>query len=250
MTESPSAKITAVKDECTKEHCFAAFDALYCALTNAPAIEPSFVDDKYPLFVTWNTRSRRGYHRLRGCIGNFSAMRIRSGIPEYALISAFEDHRFSPIRQDELEKLECEVSLLTNFENAEDYLDWTIGTHGIQITFQHPFYSAIPGSDSGTPVDSNASLSTSLLSSVWSSRPHEVTRRKYSATYLPDVMPAQQWTKLQAIDSAIRKAGWDGKITDELRRGIQVRRYQSSKACATWEEYVQWREGYPSSVRV
>jgi len=250
MSESPSAKITAVKDECTKEHCFAAFDALCYALTNAPAIEPSFVDDKYPLFVTWNTRSRRGYHRLRGCIGNFSAMRIRSGIPEYALISAFEDHRFSPIQQDELEKLECEVSLLTNFENAEDYLDWTIGTHGIQIAFQHPFYSAIPGSDSGTPVDSNTSSSTSLLSSAWSSRPHEVTRRKYSATYLPDVMPAQQWTKLQAIDSAIRKAGWDGKITDELRRGIQLRRYQSSKACATWEEYVQWREGQASSLRV
>jgi len=207
-------------------------------------------------------------------------MRIRSGIPEYALISAFEDHRFSPIRRDELEKLECEcveqgfasfffstvsisyhithilfptvirVSLLTNFEDAQDHLDWTIGTHGIQITFQHPFYSAIPGSDSGTPVDSNTSSSTSLLSFAWSSRPHEVTRRKYSATYLPDVMPAQQWTKLQAIDSAIRKAGWDGKITDELRRGIQLRRYQSSKAFATWEEYLQWREGQGSNDRV
>ncbi len=142
------------------------------------------------------------------------------------------------------------VSLLTNFENGEDYLDWTVGTHGIQITFQHPFYSAISGSDSSTPVDSNASSSTSLLSFAWSSRPQEVTRRKYSATYLPDVMPAQQWTKLQAIDSAIRKAGWDGKITDELRRGIQLRRYQSSKTSATWEEYVQWREEQGLSVRV
>lgn len=207
-------------------------------------------------------------------------MRIRSGIPEYALISAFEDHRFSQIRRDELEKLECEcveqtlphsflrsiyfttiftdmlfptiirVSLLTNFENTEDYLDWTVGTHGIQITFQHPFYSAIPGSDSGTAVDSSASSSTSLLSFAWPSRSHEVTRRKYSATYLPDVMPAQQWTKLQAIDSAIRKAGWDGKITDELRRSIQLRRYQSSKAFATWEEYVQWREGQGLGVRL
>jgi len=142
------------------------------------------------------------------------------------------------------------VSLLTNFENATDYLDWTVGTHGIQITFQHPFYSAISGSDSSTPVDSNASSSTSLLSFAWSSRPQEVPRRKYSATYLPDVMPAQQWTKLQAIDSAIRKAGWDGKITDELRRGIHLRRYQSSKAFATWEEYAQWREGQGLSVRV
>jgi AMMECR1 domain-containing protein len=142
------------------------------------------------------------------------------------------------------------VSLLTNFETAKDYLDWTVGTHGIQITFQHPFYSAIPGSDTSTPVDSTVSSSTSLLSFAWSSRPHEVSRRKYSATYLPDVIPAQQWTKVQAIDSAIRKAGWDGKITDELRRGIQLRRYQSSKAFATWEDYVQWREGQGLSVRV
>jgi AMME syndrome candidate gene 1 protein len=142
------------------------------------------------------------------------------------------------------------VSLLTNFEDTEDYLDWTVGTHGIQITFQHPFYSVMPGSDSSTPAESNTSSSTSLFSFAWSSRPHEATRRKYSATYLPDVMPAQQWTKLQAIDSAIRKAGWDGKITDELRRSIRLRRYQSSKACATWEEYVQWREEQGLSVQV
>jgi len=46
MSESVSAKTAAVKDECTKEHCFAAFDALYCALASASVIEPSFVDDK------------------------------------------------------------------------------------------------------------------------------------------------------------------------------------------------------------
>ena len=30
----------------TKEHCFHAFDALYCAITGSPPVEPKFVDEK------------------------------------------------------------------------------------------------------------------------------------------------------------------------------------------------------------
>jgi len=62
-----------------------------------------------------------------------------------------------------------------------------------------------------------------------------------SATYLPDVALEQGWTKLEAIDSAIRKAGWDGRITEELRRSINMRIYQSKKATVTWDEYWNWR---------
>lgn len=31
---------------CLPEHCFQAFDALYCALTNATPIDPTFPDEK------------------------------------------------------------------------------------------------------------------------------------------------------------------------------------------------------------
>lgn len=34
-------------------------------------------------------------------------MPIRDGIAQYALISAFRDHRFRKIEEDELESLEC-----------------------------------------------------------------------------------------------------------------------------------------------
>lgn len=68
-----------------------------------------------------------------------------------------------------------------------------------------------------------------------------MSKRKYTATYLPDVMPAQGWTKVETIDSAIHKAGWDGRINDELRRSVKLRRYQSSKVFVTWSEYVAWR---------
>lgn len=62
-----------------------------------------------PIFVTWNTRSSRPGRqpRLRGCIGTFEAVPIRQGLAEYALISAFEDHRFRRIEEQELETLEC-----------------------------------------------------------------------------------------------------------------------------------------------
>lgn len=45
--------------------------------------------------------------RLRGCIGNFEAQPIREGLSEFALISAFNDHRFRPIGVSELSSLEC-----------------------------------------------------------------------------------------------------------------------------------------------
>lgn len=54
-------------------------------------------------------------------------------------------------------------------------------------------------------------------------------------------MPEQGWTKIEAVDSAIRKAGWDGRITEDLRRSIKLRRYQSSKCEVGWNDFVAWR---------
>ncbi|KAG8834573.1 hypothetical protein FRC17_008242 [Serendipita sp. 399] len=159
-------------------------------------------------------------------------MPIRDGIAEYALISALEDHRFRPIQRSELEKLQCCVSLLTDFEAAANYLDWTVGVHGISITFTHPFYNAVPNNSSYTPLSSTP---TGVI-------PSGVAKKRYSACYLPDVIPAQGWTKVEAIDSAIRKAGWSGAINDEFRRSIQLKRYQSYKGTVAWAQYVEWRK--------
>jgi len=76
------------------------------------------------------------------------------------------------------------------------------------------------------------------------------TKRQLTATYLPDVIPEQGWSKVEAVDSAIRKAGWDGKITEEVRRSIRLRRYQSVKATALWDEYVEWRAANGDEVIV
>lgn len=88
-------------------------------------------------------------------------------------------------------------------------------------------------------MDSSA---PSPLSSSTSIPTRNTFKQKFTATYLPQIAPEQGWDKLETIDSAIRKAGWNGKITDDLRRSIKLRRYQSAKCSVTWEEYVEWRK--------
>jgi AmmeMemoRadiSam system protein A len=52
--------------------------------------------------------------RLRGCIGSLSPSEsLVEGILDHARAAAFQDTRFDPVRQDELERLAVEVSLLS-----------------------------------------------------------------------------------------------------------------------------------------
>nr|CDI56858.1 related to AMME syndrome candidate gene 1 protein [Melanopsichium pennsylvanicum 4] len=192
--------------------------------------------------------------RLRGCIGTFEPYPLAQGLAEYASISAFKDGRFNPISSTELCRLECCVSLLTGFEDCDDYLDWEIGTHGIYIHVPNPGLapkslltagnedsaSSSSGSGNSTPAVATAKksrFSKSSPSSSSSGGPAFLT-----ATYLPDVIPEQGWTKVEAIDSAIRKAGWDGRITQEIRKALRVRRYRSEKVQRTWHDYLAWKQ--------
>ena len=141
------------------------------------------------------------------------------------------------------------ISLLTDFEDATSYLDWTIGTHGIQISFTPPSTSP-SASDAPSPLSSAISLLSRPLASLSSSSHTSssqslfaAARRTLSATYLPEVAPDQGWEHIDAIDSAIRKAGWNGRISEDLRRSVRVRRYQSRKCVVGWDEFVAWREG-------
>lgn len=122
------------------------------------------------------------------------------------------------------------ISLLTDFEHGESYLDWTIGVHGISISFPHPSLAASPSSEAPSPYSSQASI------------PKITSHQTFSATYLPEVMPEQGWDKTEAVDSAIHKAGWRHRITEDLRRSIRLERYQSSQCSVTWDEYIQWRK--------
>lgn len=190
--------------------------------------------------------------RLRGCIGTFEPLPLKEGLKDYAEIAAFKDRRFSPISKKELPRLECGVSLLTRFEDCDDYLDWDIGTHGIYIHLPNPasippsLDSDVSSSSSGTssPTTTSTSARHSSSSSARRSEPRILT-----ATYLPDVMPAQGWTKVEAIDSAIRKAGYEGRITEATRKSLRVRRYQSEKCTKGADEWLKWREEQKAKAR-
>ncbi|TQE04509.1 hypothetical protein C1H46_009925 [Malus baccata] len=170
-----------------------------------------------PLFVTWKKVVNGGEPRLRGCIGTLEPRGLINGFRDYALTSALKDRRFSPIQAKEIPQLECTVSILTDYETASHYLDWEIGKHGIIIEFTDPDYN---------------------------------TRR--SATYLPEVAAHEGWTKTEAIDSLMRKSGYNGSITEPLRKSIRLTRYQSSLCTMDHNDYVSYiketRDRAPSLV--
>jgi AMMECR1 domain-containing protein len=61
--------------------------------------------------------------------------------------------------------------------------------------------------------------------------------KTWSATYLPDVAMQEGWSKVKTIDSLIRKTGYEGCITDDLRNSLEVTRYESSVTKMTFQEY-------------
>ncbi|XP_047323997.1 uncharacterized protein At2g38710-like [Impatiens glandulifera] len=181
------------------------FDTLVAHYNSEQAPPPAFDDGQYPLFVTWKKVVNGGVPSLRGCIGTLEARWLISGFKDYALTSALRDRRFSPIQPKELPYLECTVSILIEHEVAIDYLDWEVGKHGIVIEFTDPNDST-----------------------------------HHSATYLPEVAAHQGWSKIQTIDSLMRKAGFDGDITESLRKRIELTRYQSTLFTMPYSEYVSY----------
>jgi uncharacterized protein (TIGR00296 family) len=116
-----------------KQHCITCFDSIINHLQQRHQ-QPSKYNESYPLFVTWY-KWENGKRTLRGCIGNLSPIPLETGLREYAILSATDD-RFQPITSQEVPQLECQVSLLHQFQDV-DWNNWEIGTHGIRIQYQH-----------------------------------------------------------------------------------------------------------------
>ena len=181
--------------------CKYCFQVLEGALTEKDIRAIPFPDDfkgkSYPLFVTWTTGKEK---ELRGCIGTFAKDLLEKNLMRYALISAFKDTRFDPIELKEVKNLNCEVSLLVQFEEAKNPEDWVVGTHGIDIDFN----------------DSRGG--------------------SYSATFLPEVAEEEKWDQRTTLQFLIRKAGYFGPL-DSVYNNIKVTRYQSIKKTISYDEY-------------
>ncbi|KAJ0964357.1 hypothetical protein J5N97_029479 [Dioscorea zingiberensis] len=181
------------------------FDTLVAHYNTEEAPPPAFDEGQHPLFVTWRKTVNGGEPHLRGCIGTLEARCIITGFKDYALTSALRDRRFPPIQAKELPYLECTVSILTNFESALHYLDWEIGNHGLIIEFTDPDYNT-----------------------------------RCSATYLPEVAANEDWTKTDTIDSLMRKAGYNGPVTESLRKRVHLTRYQSTLYTMHYTDYASY----------
>ena len=152
---------------------------------------------------------------------------------------------------------------MTDFEECRDYLDWTLDVHGIYVQFPNPALT-FPASSSSTPstastpsTGSTDALSTTSASAPQSYRslsslpqleltlprsanPHRL-KTVLHATFLPDVATEQGWSRVDAVNAAIRKAGFKGAVTEELRRQCKVSRYQSKKVKVDHDEWLEWR---------
>ena len=99
------------------------------------------------------------------------------------------------------------VSILTDFEPASNPMDWTLGIHGLRISFVYH-------------------------------------HRRLGATYLPDVPVEQGWSKEETIISLMRKAGWSGRKHEWHKVELQVIRYKGTKANVDYAGYRSFIESY------
>ena len=72
--------------------------------------------------------------RLRGCIGHFGeGTPLHEIVAEMARAAAFEDPRFSPVRKEELEDIDIEISVLTPMRRIKSLDEFELHRHGIYI---------------------------------------------------------------------------------------------------------------------
>jgi AmmeMemoRadiSam system protein B/AmmeMemoRadiSam system protein A len=73
--------------------------------------------------------------QLRGCIGYIEAVKpLATTIEEMAKAAAFSDWRFSPVRAEEVPRLELEISVLSPITEVTDPSTIVVGKHGLIIT--------------------------------------------------------------------------------------------------------------------
>jgi hypothetical protein len=94
-----------------------------------PSVTEEKLNENCGAFVTIKENNR-----LRGCIGYIQAVKpLYETVKDTAKSAAVNDYRFSPVRQDELDKLELEISVLTPLKKIKDISEIEVGKHGLYM---------------------------------------------------------------------------------------------------------------------
>ena len=121
-----------------------------------PARSSPVFMEKRGCFVTLHSSGQ-----LRGCIGIIEPIKtLIAGIKENAIHAGFQDPRFSPVTQKEMENITIEISILTKpvplvFESADDLKKLLKpGVHGVILsqgyyrsTFLPQVWEQLPGTE-------------------------------------------------------------------------------------------------------
>ena len=192
------------------EFCYICFESIITSLENSRVT---------PLYKYFSRKSDsteqyplfvtwKKSNELRGCIGTFQPNPLYMGLRKYSRSAAFNDGRFPPITIDEVPNLTCTVSILHSFEDTVNAFDWVPGKHGIILTIKNV----------------------------------------YQATFLPEVMSENHWTKEETLKQLALKAGYKGIANNDLfmSSNCKVRKYQTSVITASYEQYVEFKDSFLS----
>ncbi len=103
-------------------------DILFHRRKETPGITES-LKKKMGAFVTLKRRDD-----LRGCIGYIKGvLPLHETVREMAVQAAFHDPRFEPLKKDEWDDIEIEISVLSPLKRIKDVEEIEVGVHGILI---------------------------------------------------------------------------------------------------------------------
>lgn len=144
------------------------------------------LEQKRGIFVTLHKNGN-----LRGCIGRITSnQELFKTVSEMAKFASFNDTRFQPLTEDELNDIDIEISILTEPKKINHYQDIQLGKDGI------------------------------ILKKITKSGIN------ISSVFLPEVAPGQKWTLEQTLEQLSLKAGF-GK--DEWKNNACFEIFQSFK---------------------
>lgn len=80
--------------------------------------------------------------KLRGCLGQFTSDKpLHYLVREMAIAAATRDPRFYPLRSDDLENIDLEISVLSPLKKVDSIEEIEVGKHGLYI--EKNFYRGV-----------------------------------------------------------------------------------------------------------